>query len=93
MEHSAMRYAKRLCNEQNCLGNAFCIADDVPIIAVDGSGSVDVRGFGNLEKFSTSMGRVLFDNGPILDKPDGSIIVSPAHNEHGFNDQISDVIM
>lgn len=93
MEHSAIRYVKRLCSEQNSIGNEFCIAGEVFIIAVDGIGSLDVHGFDNPKKFSTSMGLVLSGNGPILGKPDGFTIVSPAHNEHCFNDQISDVIM
>jgi len=103
-----MRYAKRSCNEQNCLGDEICIAKQDLIVAIDGSGSLDEHGFDNLKKFSTTLlnryhskyfgaeavrvGLVLFGNGVILDKPDGSTIVSPARNEHGLSDQISDVI-
>jgi len=103
-----MRYAKRTCNEQGCLGDEICIAKQDLIVAIDGSGSLNSKGFENLKKFTTTLldryqaqyygeeavrvGLVLFGNGVILDKPDGSTVVSPARNEHGLSGKIADVI-
>lgn len=84
---SGMRYSRRGCNKQKCIGDEICIARQDLVIAVDGSGSVRAPRFETLKKFVTTLleryqtkyygsdamkvGVVQFGNGIIL--PDGGI--------------------
>jgi len=90
-----LRYNNRECNVQDCNGDEVCIAKQDLIIAIDGSGSVQAKGFKTLvdwvgvllERYLTEywgseavkIGIVLFGNGVIM--PDGTT-VSPAINAH-----------
>jgi hypothetical protein len=90
-EQSRFRYSKGSCNEQECVGDEICIANQDLVVAVDGSGSLRQAGFDILKKFikkllaryeteyfgseAVKIGIVLFGNGVIM--PDGKT-VSPA---------------
>jgi len=90
-ETSRFRYGKGTCNEQECVGDEICIANQDLVVAVDGSGSLRAAGFDILKKFvkkllaryqteyfgseAVKIGIVLFGNGVIM--PDGKT-VSPA---------------
>jgi len=94
-EKSSYRFRDAQCNEQDCNGDEVCIAEQDLIIAVDGSGSVQEKGFKVLVDFvgtllkryeteyygskAVKLGLVLFGNGVIM--PDGKT-VSPAINAH-----------
>merc|ERR1719443_2394835 len=92
-ETSRRRFRERECNEQDCVGDEICIANQDLIIAIDGSGSVREDGFNILKTFALDVlskyqseyygsgamkvGLVEFGNGIIM--PDG-VTVSPAMN-------------
>merc|ERR1719498_1596090 len=46
-----MRYSKAMCNQQSCVGDEICVANQDLAIAIDGSGSVREAGFDILKKF------------------------------------------
>jgi hypothetical protein len=88
---SSFRYSKGSCNEQECVGDEICIANQDLVVALDGSGSLRAGGFDIMKKFvkrllgryqtqyfgseAVKIGIVLFGNGIIM--PDGKT-VSPA---------------
>jgi uncharacterized protein YegL len=90
---SSERYTNQICNSQACNGDEICIAKQDLVIAIDGSGSLQEKGFKTLvdwvsvllERYVPSfygdqavkLGIVLFGNGVIM--PDGKT-VSPAIN-------------
>jgi len=86
-----MRYEEQTCNENKCTGDEICIANQDLVVAVDGSGSLQEKGFATLKTYvgklldryqteyygesTVKIGIVLFGNGVIM--PDGKT-VSPA---------------
>lgn len=77
-----LRYGKKQCNRQGCLGDEECIDVADVVIAVDGSGSLRKEGFETLKQFTRKLvkrlrtrkykkdrlkvGVVQFGNGEIL---------------------------
>merc|ERR1719198_2646113 len=92
-EQSRKRFKERECNEQDCVGDEICIANQDLVIAIDGSGSVREDGFTTLKNYALELitkyqagyfgksamkvGVIEFGNGIIME--DG-VTVSPAMN-------------
>merc|ERR1719359_203207 len=107
-EMSGMRYERRQCNEQKCVGDEICIANQDLIVAIDGSGSVSEAGFGYLKDYVTTLlsryqsmyfgaeamkiGVVLFGNGVIMTDAKGKTFVSPARNMHALSKDLDAVL-
>jgi len=54
-EMSGMRYDRRMCNTQKCVGDEICIAHQDLIVALDGSGSVRDSGFKILKDYTKKL--------------------------------------
>lgn len=94
-ESSFERLGEDSCNEQSCIGDEICIAEQDLVIAIDGSGSVQDSGFGVIKGFALALleryrseyygkaamkiGLVEFGNGIIMED---DVSVSPAMNLH-----------
>merc|ERR1719183_696671 len=92
---------ERECNEQDCVGDEICVANQDLVIAIDGSGSVREDGFNILKTYALDLiskyqseyfgagamkvGLVEFGNGIIM--PDG-VTVSPAMNLHALTSDL-----
>merc|ERR1719262_724055 len=84
---SGLRSGNRMCNEQDCVGDEICIAEQDLLIAIDGSGSLRSSGFEIVRNFAANLtqryvaefygesdmqvGSILFGNGHL--EPDGTI--------------------
>ena len=103
-ETSRKRFRERQCNQQDCVGDEICVANQDLIIAIDGSGSVREAGFNILKSYAQALvakyeatyfgasamqvGVIEFGNGIIMD--DG-VTVSPAMNVQPLTAEISTV--
>jgi len=103
-EEGAERAAEQECNQQDCVGDEICIANQDLILAIDGSGSVREGGFNTLKSYALNLmakyhsqyfgheamkvGLVEFGNGIIM--PDG-VTVSPAMNVHTLSSDFASV--
>jgi len=92
-EQGPERFAEQECNQQSCIGDEICIANQDLIIALDGAGSVREAGFNLIKSYALALlekyrfeyfgasamkiGVIEFGNGIIMD--DG-VTVSPAMN-------------
>jgi len=103
-ENSRKRFRERQCNQQDCVGDEICVANQDLVIAIDGSGSVREGGFNTLKSYALALvakyestyfgasamkvGVIEFGNGIIMD--DG-VTVSPAMNVQPLTSEISTV--
>jgi len=103
-ESNKRRFREQECNEQDCVGDEICVANQDLIIAIDGSGSVREEGFNILKNYALALvakyesnyfgaaamkvGIIEFGNGIIM--PDG-VTVSPAMNVQPLTDSMSTV--
>jgi len=91
---SRNRFQQIQCNEQACIGDEICIAQQDLIIALDASGSLKESGFEVLRNFAVNLtkkyqpkyfgigavqiGVALFGNGHLLTMPDGTTSIESA---------------
>jgi len=54
-ETSRKRFRERQCNQQDCVGDEICVANQDLVIAIDGSGSVREDGFRILKSYATAL--------------------------------------
>jgi len=103
-ETSRKRFRERQCNQQDCVGDEICVANQDLVIAIDGSGSVREDGFNILKSYAVALiakyeatyfgasamkvGVVEFGNGIIME--DG-VTVSPAMNVQPLTTDMSTV--
>jgi len=103
-ETSKKRFRERECNQQDCVGDEICVANQDLVIAIDGSGSVREDGFNILKSYAVALiakyeatyfgasamkvGIVEFGNGIIME--DG-VTVSPAMNVQPLTTDMSTV--
>jgi len=104
LEDTRERFRERQCNQQDCVGDEICVANQDLIIAIDSSGSVREDGFNILKNYvlelltkyeatyfgasAMQVGVVEFGNGIIME--DG-VTVSPALNVQPLTGEISTV--
>ena len=103
-ETSNKRFRERQCNQQDCVGDEICVANQDLILAIDGSGSVREDGFNILKSYAVALvakyeatyfgasamkvGVIEFGNGIIME--DG-VTVSPAMNVQPLTTDMSTV--
>jgi len=103
-EQGPERFAEQECNQQACVGDEMCIANQDLILAIDGAGSVREAGFNLLKNFALALvekyrteyfgagamkvGVIEFGNGIIM--PDG-VTVSPAMNVKPLTSDLTEV--
>jgi len=106
-EDSSLRKEIERCNEQRCIGDEVCVASQDLILALDSSGSIKESGWDVLRDFAVELtkkyqtqsrnsdamrvGVVLFGNGKLLEKPDGTVTVSPALRALDLTDDLESV--
>jgi len=83
-----IRFQKKKCNKQDCVGDEICIAKQDLVIALDASGSLREKGYETVRNFAVNltkkykakyfgapaikMGVTLFGNGHLIELNDGS---------------------
>jgi len=103
-EDGPERLAEQECNQQDCVGDEICIAQQDLLIAVDGSGSLREGGFNTIKNYALNLlskyhsqyfgseamkiGLIEFGNGIIM--PDG-VTVSAAMNVRTLTSDLSSV--
>jgi uncharacterized protein YegL len=103
-ETSRQRFRERQCNQQDCVGDEICVANQDLVIAIDGSGSVRADGFDILKSYAQALvskyeatyfgasamqvGVIEFGNGVIMED---DVTVSPAINVQPLTSTISEV--